>query len=137
MSTDRPSSSGSGRIQLHNRLWLQDGGTPMFGPGTYELLVRVSETGSLHRSAQQMAMSYSKAWRIVREAEQHFGVLLLERHAGGAAGGGSVLTDDGRALVERFGGLMNDVQVALDVLFAKHFDDLPFVQGRGPAEPTA
>ena len=136
MSTDRQSSSGSDGIRPRLRLVLYDGGTAMFGPGTYELLVRVSETGSLHRSAQQMAMSYSKAWRIVREAEEHLGVGLLERHAGGAAGGGSVLTDDARALVERFGGLTSDVQVALDVLFAKHFGDLPFVQDRRPSEPS-
>jgi len=136
LDADLPSPSGSPRIQPRLRLWLHDRGTPMFGPGTYELLVRVAETGSLHRSAQQMGMSYSKAWRIVREAEEHLGVGLLERHAGGAAGGGSVLTDDARALVERFGRLADDLQVALDVLYAKHFADLSFIQEQKSQRPS-
>jgi molybdate transport system regulatory protein len=128
MDPDHPSPPQSGPIEARIRLWFHEGGTNMFGPGTYRLLVNVREVGSLHRAAQIMGMSYSKAWRIVRQAEEHLGVELLERHAGGAAGGGSVLTAEAHSLIERFGHLQDDLQVALDVLFAKYFADQPYVR---------
>ena len=59
----------------------------MYGPGTQRLLVLVVQTGSLHQAAKQMGMAYSKAWRIVKDAEDHFGFKLLERQIGGVGGG--------------------------------------------------
>ena len=136
MEADQSSSSSPDRIWAGLRLWLHDRGKPVYGPGTQRLLLLVAETGSLHQSAQRMRMSYSKAWRIVREAEEHLGVQLLERHAGGPAGGGSVLTPDGRLLVERFGAFKSDLHVALEVLYAKYFGDVPFAHGERPDDPT-
>jgi molybdate transport system regulatory protein len=120
-----------GPIEPRIRLRFQDGETRIFGPGVHRLLILVVEAGSLHRAAQMMGMSYSKAWRIVRLAEEHLGVALLERHAGGASGGGSVLTVEARTLVERFGYLQNDLQAALEVLFTKYFGDQPYVRRPG------
>jgi molybdate transport system regulatory protein len=128
MAAKHPDSSTPGPIEPRMRVRFQDGDARVFGPGVYRLLVQVAETGSLHRAAQVMGMSYSKAWRIVRIAEVHLRVELLERHAGGASGGGSVLTADGRALVERFGHLQHDLQAALDALFAKYFGDQPYAR---------
>jgi len=118
------------------RVRFYDGSMPVFGPGVYRLLVLIEDTGSLNRSAQAMGMSYSKAWRIIRDAESHLGVQLLERRAGGAAGGGSVLTDAGRTLVERYAQLQGDLEAALDALFTKHFGDQPWA-GPGASEEPA
>lgn len=103
------------------RLRLEHDGVPVFGPGPYELLCRVREEGSLHRAAQSMHMAYSKAWRIVRDAEQHLGLEILDRRAGGVAGGGSVLTADGEELVRRFGALQRDLRDELGRLYDVHF----------------
>jgi len=106
------------------RVRLEHDGVPVFGPGPYELLVRVKNEGSLHGAAQSMRMAYSKAWRIVRDAEEHLGIDILDRKVGGVAGGGSVLTPEGEELVRRFGALQDDLRGELSRLFAERFGDL-------------
>lgn len=56
-----------------------------------ELLVRVSELGTLQRAAQAMGVSYRHAWTLVRQGEEAFQapLLVMER------GKGSTLTDLG------------------------------------------
>ncbi len=111
------------------RVRLECDGDPVFGPGPYELLCKVRDHGSLHKAAMDMSMAYSKAWRLVHDAEEHLGLEILSRRAGGVAGGGSVLTDDGEELVRRFGALQEDVHNELLRLFVKHFGDAWWADG--------
>ena len=85
---------------------------------------RLDEAGSLNQAAKDMKMSYSKAWRMIGEIEQGLGVTLLTRQTGGAAGGGSRLTDEGRVVLERFEAFTKDVDDMLEELFRRHFSDL-------------
>lgn len=125
-------AAGAPRVNAAHRVVLADGGTPIFGPGTYDLLVLVDETGSLRQAAHAMGMSYSKAWRVVREAEEHLGLELLRRRAGGPGGGGSSLSDDGRQVVLRFRALVAEADAELETLYREHFGDAPFAR---PAVP--
>ncbi len=118
-------------VRPAQRVWLQEDGVRMFGPGTHELLRRVDETGSLNRAAKDMGMSYSKAWRIVHEVEERLGVALFERRTGGPEGGGSTLTGDGRLLLQRFEAFMSDADHVLELLFEWHFGDLPYAAQEG------
>ncbi len=81
---------------------LGDGGSRAFGPGPRELLHRVEETGSLRAAAVSMGMAYTKATRLVRDAEAAFGFKLTERTIGGAGGGGSRLTPEALDLLARY-----------------------------------
>ena len=77
---------------------LVDGdGTRFFGPGPYRLLEGVDRLGSLSAVAREMGMSYSKANRVVKNAEKACGFPLLARRIGGADGGSSELTPRGSA----------------------------------------
>jgi molybdate transport system regulatory protein len=114
------------------RIWLQERGAHVFGPGAQELLHHLDEAGSLNQAAKDMKMSYSKAWRMVREIEQGLGVTLLARQTGGTAGGGSRLTDEGRLVLERFEAFTKDVDATLEELFRRHFSDLPYGMTSGP-----
>ena len=67
-------------------------GKKCFGPGPAELLERVERSGSLHQAAKQMYLSYSKAFKLIRAAEEGLGFPLMETRIGGARGGGSILT---------------------------------------------
>ena len=49
-----------------------------FGPGIATLLHRVEERRSLRAAAASMDMAYSKAWRIIRTAEEVFGWFLTQ-----------------------------------------------------------
>ena len=113
--------TGPSRIRPGQRIWLGDEGLPVFGAGIRELLIRVESTGSLRQAASDMGLAYSKAWQIVRRAEEHLGFKLLERQIGGTGGGGSTVSSEGRWLVGAFGALLDEADALLDELYAKHF----------------
>ena len=77
-------------------------GERFFGPGVCELLEEIRETGSIQAAAARMEMSYSKAWKILKRAEEELGVKLTARVTGGKNGGSSTLTGDGEAAVRDF-----------------------------------
>ena len=79
---------------------LGDDGHRVFGPGPVDLLERVGELGSLRAAAMEMGMAYTKATRLVRDAERAFGFSLTERTVGGTGGGGSRLTPEALDLIE-------------------------------------
>ncbi len=61
-------------LRLAVTLRLLDGeGRRRFGPGVAALLEEVREKRSLRAAAGSMGMAYSKAWRIVRDAEESLG----------------------------------------------------------------
>ena len=75
------------------KLYIQNGaGSKFFGKGPLTLLKLTQELGSLNRAAKSMDMAYSKAFRLVKDAEEAVGFPLLERQTGGKDGGGSKLT---------------------------------------------
>lgn len=106
--------SYSMRLRIH-------GQDIFFGPGTEELLLLVKETGSLHMAAAKMGMSYSKAWKIIRRAEQELNFPLLERKAGGSGGGFSRLTPGGSRFLEQYRAFCQDVRQAADISFQSYF----------------
>ena len=92
-----------------------------FGKGVAELLQRVEETGSLAAAYKAMGMSSSKAWKILRRAEADLGFALVQGSAGGASGGGTVLTDEGRELLMRYAAFNDAVQQAAEKAFTQYF----------------
>lgn len=96
-------------------------GEKVFGPGPLELLSRVERLGSLSQAARQMGMSYSKAIRIVKEAERSLGHTLTKRAIGGDGGGSSKLTSYGTELLRRFELWQACVQEGSTLSFASCF----------------
>lgn len=71
-----------------------DEGEHFFGLGPMLLLEAVSTTGSLNAAARETGISYSKALRMINNAEQALGYKLISRETGGPGGGGSTLTPE-------------------------------------------
>lgn len=84
-----------------------------WGPGVSSLLHRIEEEHSLRAAAQKMNLSYTKAWRIVHEAEVGLGFALIESVNGGAKGGGSIVTQKGKALLGVYDDLIRTVEEVL------------------------
>ena len=89
------------RLKLTIRLYAGED-LRCFGPGVATLLRRVQEHRSLRAAAASMEMAYSKAWRIIRTAEEVFGCKLLVSSTGGVHGGGAVLTPEAVRLVDAY-----------------------------------
>ena len=73
-----------------------------FSPGVAVLLRRVRELHSLRAAAMSMSMAYSKAWTVIRGAEEGLGFKLLTSTAGGKHGGGAELTDEARQIMAAY-----------------------------------
>ena len=74
-----------------------------FGPGVVQLLKRVDELHSLRAAAMSISMAYSKAWTVIRGAEEGLGFKLLASNIGGRNGGGAALTDEARQMMRAYG----------------------------------
>lgn len=79
-----------------------DNGIKFFGEGPHQLLRLVEQTGSLRSAAAEMGMAYSKASRLVKQAEANLGFPLTTRSTGGRDGGGSVLTPEGKRWMKQY-----------------------------------
>ena len=95
-----------------------------FGPGVAVLLSEVRKHHSLRSAAASMGMAYSKAWRILRTAEDAFGCKLLDSTIGGRNGGGAVLTPEAEALLTAYETLRTEVEAYARQRFEANFKDL-------------
>ena len=109
-------------MRLMYKIWLDYRGRA-FGDGPARLLSGVEEYGSLRKAAQELGMSYNKAWRILHAAEERLGFALLDRSVGGSLGGGSELTPEGRDLMRRYRAVAGEAEEALEEVFKRHFAD--------------
>ena len=104
-----------------------------FGPGVAALLRGVELLGSLRAAAQDMGMAYSKAWRILREAEDQLGFKLLASSAGGKNGGGARLTPEGERFLAAYEAWAAALRAQGEALFQRHF--AAWLGGSEPPEP--
>jgi molybdate transport system regulatory protein len=120
---------GFTRMKAALKLWLDQDGKA-FGDGPYELLKRIEATGSLQKAAAQMEMSYSKAWKLMREIEQRLGFPLLDRRVGGQSGGGSQITPRAKELMLCYGKFRKEAKEAIERIYQKQFVSLSKSQER-------
>src|ERR1700728_3507289 len=93
-----------GEIQPRFRVRL--GKDIAFGPGKADLLEQVRETGSIAEAAEQLGMSYMRAWTLIKTMERCFAEPLLKVSRGGAEHGGAKLRANGVKAVKN--GIEND-----------------------------
>ncbi len=86
--------------RLTIRIDLGDGAA--LGPGKARLLELIDAEGSIRRAAAAMGMSYRRAWLLVQEIEAVMGAPATAAATGGVKGGGTSLTETGRAVVARY-----------------------------------
>ncbi len=83
-------------------IFLDENNEKFFGEGPWQLLRKVEQTGSLNAAASSLGMAYTKALKIMRNAEKALGFPLTRRSHGGRSGGGSTLTEEGKEWMERY-----------------------------------
>lgn len=109
---------------LRLRLLDRESDDPVFfGPGVAELMEQIDREHQMTRACRNMGLSYSKAWRILRCAEDAWGRPLVEGHCGGEKGGAMVLTDEGRALLSRYRAMEQELDRAAERLFEQYFGE--------------
>ena len=92
-----------------------------FGEGPCRLLRHIEKTGSLRAAAMEMGMAYSKASKLLKQAEENLGFSLTNRSTGGKNGGGSMLTMEGKQWLYRYEAYRNACIQANQALYRQHF----------------
>lgn len=89
---------------VHPRLRIRIvfGEDEMIGPGKAELLERIDRCGSIAAAGREMGMSYKRAWEIVGALNTMFRQPLVASTRGGPGGGGAVLTESGREVLDLY-----------------------------------
>ncbi len=72
------------------------------GPGKVRLLEAVRATGSIAAAGRALCMSYRRACTLVENLNLQFGKPVVLAQTGGRAGGGTVLTPLGEAIVGHY-----------------------------------
>lgn len=85
------------------RVFLYDkNGERFFGEGPCRLLRGIEEYGSLRSAAIHMNMAYTKAFSIIKHAEEVLDFPLTEKQIGGRHGGGSRLTPQAKEFLKKY-----------------------------------
>ena len=85
------------------KIWLEVENGYVFGEGSFKLLSKIKECGTIRGAAEDLAMSYRHAWGIVKNIERRLGKPILKTHKGGRLGGGGAeLTEEGITLVKKY-----------------------------------
>ncbi|SDK16997.1 winged helix-turn-helix domain-containing protein [Natronincola ferrireducens] len=95
------------------RIWLTQNNNKVFGEGPLKLLKKIEELGSLRQAAISMEMSYSKAWKIIKNIEEELQIPILERHIGGKKGGGSTITKEARDFIHKYEVLKSKIETMI------------------------
>lgn len=92
-----------------------------FDQKTADFLRAVGQCGSMLSACQMQGISYSKAWKMVKLAEEQLGIAFLERQTGGSGGGSSSLTEEGRQFLARYGLFAERLQRVSEEIFQEIF----------------
>ena len=103
--------------------FLDENGEKFFGEGPARLLHNVAQTGSLRAAAMSMDMAYTKALKLIRNAENALGYPLIRRSAGGKDGGGSCLTEEGKEWLQRYEAYRDACKEANSRLYLEFFPE--------------
>lgn len=100
-------------------------GTIVLGPGKADLLDAIARSGSIRGAAEELGMSYMRAWTLVKTMNAAFREPLVEKERGGSAQGGAQLTESGERVLELYRRIEAKATRAAEPLWAKLRDELP------------
>ena len=95
-----------------------------FDARTAMLLRLIDETRSVRQACQRMQMSYSSGWNVIHTLEGQLNRTLILRSQGGAGGGKSSLTADGKLLLARYDAYVDALREKAGELFEFYFGGL-------------
>jgi len=95
--------TASKKLEPNFKVWLSTlDNKNSFGDGKWRLLKEIDKTGSLQSACKNLDISYRKAWGDLKKAEKSLDFALVERKRGGAQGGKTELTPQGREFLKAY-----------------------------------
>lgn len=109
--------------KIKSRIWIESEGHAFLGEGRVQLLKAIELTGSLSKAAKSLNISYKKAWQLLDSVNQSAKKQVTINSIGGKEGGGTVLTDYGKSIINVFDTINQNCWTFLDNELEK-FEDL-------------
>lgn len=88
--------------KIKSRIWIEFEDKVLLGEGRVHLLKAVEETGSLTEAAKSLKISYKKAWDLIDSVNKSAKKPVTITSTGGKGGGGTELSEYGKALILTF-----------------------------------
>lgn len=104
-------------------IWIEKDNKVVLSLWRVRLLEAIAETGSISAAASKMGVSYRRAWEKIQECEARLAVKLVDTQTGGSGGGGSSLTPEAVAYVDRFRKFAAGLDEFVSERFEKYFPD--------------
>lgn len=89
-------------IGLEGSIWFQKSQNRFLGGDRIALLEKIDELGSINSAAKAVGISYKTAWHLVNMMNNLAEKPLVERTTGGKGGGGTILTREGKQVIEQY-----------------------------------
>jgi len=120
-----PEGSKYYNIFLKHKAWLVSiDDDHIMGDSELELLKLIRSEGSLKAAADELKMSYRKAWGVLKKIEQLLGFNLIDRQRGGEKGGRSYLTHDGNKLLDAYISMKEEFEQSTKKITKKFFNTI-------------
>ncbi len=89
-------------VKVKYRIWVEWNGNQIIGPGIYDILKAIDETGSMASAARKLGFSYKFIWTYLKKLEDVLQVPLVQSRRGGRERGKTELTEIGQLLLKHY-----------------------------------
>lgn len=106
-------------MELKVKIYLEDEQDKFMGIGVLWLLMNIQEKHSLKAAAEEMGISYTKAYSMINRLEEGLGQKILDRKKGGKNRSGAELTDFAKNFIPLYDEFQKNCKNILDKPFDK------------------
>ncbi len=115
------------RLYIKTKTWMENQKKELlFGKGKTEVLEEIDRTGSIKKAAENLGMSYKKAWTHIKILQENLEDKLVETRKGAGEDGGTRLTPNALEYIQKYKQLQREIEEFAN----ERFKEL-FLKGRG------
>ena len=112
-------------VKLCYKIWLENHKNEgILGDGKWLLLKTIEQEGSITAATEKLGWSYRKTWNSLKKIEQMLGFLIIKKNRGGAEGGSTELTEEGKKIVSAFEKFNSEVDGVISSAFEELMKDI-------------
>ncbi len=112
-------------MELKSKFYLlNEDGEKFMGAGVLWLLNAIERTGSLRKAAQEIGLSYSKAYKMINNLESNLGKAVVDRKKGGQDRAGAELTPFGVKLCQLYNEFQEEAKKQVEEPYQEFLDKL-------------
>ena len=118
-------STSLDNLKLNYKIWIESVDSKgILGDRKCELLRAIEETGSLNDAMKKLNLTYRKTWDNLRKIEKELGFALIKPTRGGTDGGNTVLTTEGKIIIQAFEKFHSEFDLIIQQGFEKILNEL-------------